>query len=59
MLESVEPVGDGLVKVKIAGLERCVAEEIEIELKPLVGKKASILRVGDDWSAVEWPGWRS
>ena len=59
ILESVEPVGGGLVKVRIAGLERLVAEEMEGRLRGLVGKRTSILRVGDYWSAIEWKGWRS
>jgi len=59
ILESVELVGGGLVKGRMAGLERLVAEELAGELRSLQGKKVSILRVGDYWSAVEWKGWRS
>jgi len=59
ILESVESVGGGLVKVRIARLEQLVAEELEETLKGLVGKRTSILRVGDYWSAIEWKGWKS
>lgn len=52
-LENVELVGGGLVKIRIAGLERLVAEELVGQLKGMVGKRASILRVGDEWSVVE------
>jgi len=53
ILESVEPIGGGLVKVRITGMERLVAEELAETLGGLVGKRASILRAGDQWSAVE------
>jgi len=59
ILETVESVGDGLVRVRIADLERLVAEEMEGRLRGLVGKRTSILRVGDYWSAIEWKGGRS
>jgi len=53
VLEEVEPVGGGLVKIRIAGLERLVAEELGERLRPMVGKRTSILRIGDQWSVVE------
>jgi hypothetical protein len=52
LLESVELVGGGLVRVRISGLERCVSDELAEMLRSLQGKKVSILRVGDSWSAV-------
>ena len=55
VLESVEPVGDGFLWIRIAGMERLVAEELGEQLRGLTGKKVSIMRVGDQWSAVEVP----
>jgi hypothetical protein len=55
VLESIELVGDGLLRIRIAGMERLVAEELAERLRGLVGKKVSILRVGGQWSAVEMP----
>jgi len=58
ILEVAEPVGGGLVKVRIAGLERLVSDELEGRLGALEGKEVSILRTMKGWTAVEWKGWK-
>ena len=52
VLEGIQPIEDGLLQIRIAGLERCVPEEMELQLRPLVGRKTSILRIGQRYSAV-------
>jgi len=52
VLEGIQPIGDGLLQIRIGGLERCVPEEMELQLRPLVGRKTSILRIGQRYSAV-------
>jgi len=52
VLTSIQPVEDGLLQIRIDGLERCVPEEMELQLRPLVGRKTSILRIGQRYSAV-------
>jgi hypothetical protein len=53
VLEGVEPIDDGLLQIRIGGLERCVPEEMELQLRPLVGKRTSLLRIGERYSAAE------
>ena len=52
VLEGIQPIEDGLLQIRIGGLERCVPEEMELQLRPLVGRKTSILRIGQRYSAV-------
>jgi len=52
VLEGIQPIEDGLLQIRIGGLERCVPEEMELQLRPLVGKRTSILRIGERYSAV-------
>jgi hypothetical protein len=53
VLEGIQPIEDGLLQIRIAGLERCVPEEMELRLRPLVGRRTSILRIGECYSAAE------
>jgi len=55
VLEGIQPIEDGLLQIRIAGLERCVPEEMDLQLRPLVGKRTSILRIGERYSAAEIP----
>jgi hypothetical protein len=53
VLEDIQPIGGGLLQIRIGGLERCVPEEMELQLRPLVGRRTSILRIGEHYSAME------
>lgn len=55
ILESVQPFDDGLVKVRIEGLERLIPEELTEDLNALLGKETSILRIGEIFSVVAVP----
>ena len=54
VLDAVQPYGDGLIHVSMMGLEQLVSDELEGDLKPLIGQKVSILRYGR-WSAGRLP----
>ena len=52
ILESVQPVGEGLLLVKLAGEERLVDEELLDILQPLIGKLVSVMHLKDcKWGA--------
>ena len=52
ILEDVRPFGDGLQYVKIAGLERLIPEEVNLD--GMKGKRISILRIGGHCGAGVW-----
>ena len=54
ILDAVQPYGDGLIHVSMMGLERLVSDELERDLRPLIGQKVIILRYGR-WSAGRLP----
>jgi len=52
ILESVKPVGEGLLLIKLAGEERLVDEELLDSLQPLIGKLVSVMHLEDcKWGA--------
>jgi hypothetical protein len=55
ILDAIQPVGDGLVQLRIAGREMLVSDELEGKLTSLVGHFMFILRVDDGWGCAEVP----
>lgn len=53
-LDLVEPYDDGLIHIRVAGLDRLVSDELEGKLRPLIGHWVGILRIGR-WCAMEVP----
>jgi hypothetical protein len=49
ILENVEPVGGGLVQVRVVDLDRLLPEELALQLQSLVGKNVSICRVEEGY----------
>jgi hypothetical protein len=43
-LDLVEPYGDGLIHVRVAGLDELVSDELEGKLRPLIGLGMAELR---------------
>ena len=60
-LDLVEPYGDGLIHVRVAGLDKLVSDKLKNKLSPLVGHSlvghmVSILRIDDRWGCAEVSG---
>ena len=54
VLESVRPHGDGLIQIQMWGKSWLVGDELESDLKQMVGQRASILRL-EGWRARRLP----
>ena len=56
ILESVQPYEDGLVHIRVAGLDRLVPDELTKKLTVLRGRFVSVLRIESHFSVAEVPG---
>lgn len=56
ILDKLQPYGDGLVQIRVAGLDRLVPDELEAKLTALRGRFVSVLRVESYFGVVEVPG---
>lgn len=54
-LEDVQPWEDGLVHIRVAGLDRLVPDELEAKLNALRGRSVSVLRSDMHFSVMEVP----
>lgn len=52
-LENVQPFEDGLLHIRIAGLDRLIPDELEAKLNALRGRLISVLRVDSFYDAEE------
>ncbi len=48
-LEKLEPIGGGLLHVKVGDLEHLLPEELESKLQPLLNQGVVIVRAGDEY----------
>ncbi len=55
VLESVEPIGGGLLQVRVGDLDRLIPEELAPKLQSLIGRNVSICLVGNQYGAGELP----
>jgi len=44
ILEAIEPVGDGLIRVSVSGRKYCMPEDLHEKLASLVGQRVAIGR---------------
>lgn len=44
VLESLEPVGDGLIRISVSGRRYCVPEDLHEKLAGLVGQRVAVGR---------------
>ncbi len=51
ILEQAEPIGCGLIRVVISGMEYLVDDSLHAELMGLVGKKVAVCRILGQWGA--------
>lgn len=52
-LESIEPAGDGLILVRVGGLDRLLPEDLASRLQSLLGKAVNIAHIGDRYGVGE------
>jgi len=56
VLESLQPIGGGLLHVRIKGLERFVDEELLDILQPLIGQDVAVTHLKEAlWAASRMP----
>lgn len=53
ILRSIEPIGGGLLQVRVGDIDRLLPEELAPQLQPLIGKCVSIVRDGDRYGIGE------